>query len=302
MSVLDAITKQYENNKSGKGNNSYQQDFSKYFAVRLEDGINDGEQTIRLMPPKEGVHPLIKEGDTPFDEGHWHSVKVGGKWRKIYCRKHNDGEHCPLCEVSDELWQEWKETGDKGSKELSNSYKARKYYIARLIHREKESDGIKFWRFPHNFKGEGALDKMIPIFTKKGDVTNPREGRDLTLILGRDNKKYTKITSIMSEDPGMLTEDVKTAKEWIGDTTSWKDVYSAQPLDYIQLIADGEIPQWDKNLNKFVAKGDDTEGEASFGNTTKSEPKTEAPVEKTETESKTTTPTIDDSDEDEMPF
>lgn len=297
MSVLDAIAKQYENNKSGNSSGSYEQDFSKYFAVRLEDGENNGEQTIRLMPPKEGVHPIIKEGDTPFDEGHWHSVKVGGKWRKIYCRKHNDGEHCPLCEVSAELWQEWKETGDKGSKELSNSYKARKYYIARLIYRDKEEDGVKFWRFPHNFKGEGALDKMIPIFTKKGDVTNPREGRDLTLILGRDNKKYTKITSIMAEDPGMLTEDVATAKEWVGDETTWKDVYSAQPLDYVQLIADGEIPQWDKNLERFVAKGDESEGESSFGGT-----KSETPVEKPTQKEDTSTKTIDDSDDDEMPF
>ena len=89
MSVLDAIAKQYENNKSGGGNSggSYEQDFSKYFAVRLEDGVDNGELTVRLMPPKKGVHPVNKEGETPFDEGHWHSVKVGGKWRKIYCRK-----------------------------------------------------------------------------------------------------------------------------------------------------------------------------------------------------------------------
>jgi hypothetical protein len=303
MSVLDAIAKQYEDNKAGNSSNtSYEQDFSKYFAVRLEDGENNGEQTIRLMPPKEGVHPLIKEGDTPFDEGHWHSVKVGGKWRKIYCRKHNDGEVCPLCDVSAELWQEWKDTGDKGSKELSNSYKARKYYIARLINRDKESDGVKFWRFPHNFKGEGALDKIIPLFTKKGDITNPREGRDLTIMLGRDNKNYTKITSIMTEDPGVLTDpSAPQAKEWMGDDTSWKDVYSAQPLDYIQLIADGEIPQWDKNLERFVAKGDDSEGESSYKkSTTTTTTESSTPVEKTETTN--TPPTIDDSKDEEMPF
>ncbi len=293
MSVLDAIAKQYEQNKSGNSSGSYEQDFSKYFAVRLEDGENNGEMTIRLMPPKDGVHPVVKEEETPFDEGHWHSVKVDGKWRKIYCRKHNDGEHCPLCDVSEELWQEWKNSGDKASKELSNSYKARKYYITRLIYRDKEGDGVKFWRFPHNFKGEGALDKMIPIFTKKGDITNPREGRDLTLILGRDNKGFTKITSIMSEDPSILTEDVATAKTWVNDDTTWKDVYSAQPLDYVQLIADGEIPAWDKNLERFVAKGSEGEAETSMRAET-----TETPV----TENKTETPTIDDSNEDELPF
>jgi hypothetical protein len=37
MSVLDAIAKQYEKNKTGgnSSSNSYEQDWSKYFAVRL---------------------------------------------------------------------------------------------------------------------------------------------------------------------------------------------------------------------------------------------------------------------------
>jgi hypothetical protein len=266
MSVLDAIAKQYEKSKSGgSSGGSYEQDFSKYFAVRLEDGDNDGESTIRLMPPKEGVHPIVKEGDTPFDEGHWHSVKVGGKWRKIYCRKHNDGEHCPLCEVSADLFKSWKETGNKSDKDLATQYSAKKFYLARVIDRSKEDDGVKFWRFTHNYKGEGILDKIIPLFTKKGDITDPREGRDINIIMGRDNKGYTKVTSILSEDPGVLTDPKGTkAKEWMTEETSWKDIYKAQPLEYVQLIADGETPAWDKNLNKFIAKGDDGDSETSF--------------------------------------
>ena len=35
-------------------------------------------------------------------------------------------------------------------------------------------------------------------------------------------------------------------------------------MDYVQLIADGETPQWDKNLNKFVAKGADEDSETSM--------------------------------------
>jgi len=298
MGVLDAIAKQYENNKTGNSTstNSYEQDFSKYFAVRLEDGVSDGEMTIRIMPPKTGVHPVIKETETPFDEGHWHYLKVGGKWRKIYCRKHNDGEQCPLCDVTEELYQSWKDSGNKEDKELANSYKAKKFYIARLIDRDKENDGIKFWRFPHNYKGEGALDKIIPLFTKKGDITNPRDGRDLTIILGRDNKNFTKITSIMSEDPTVLTDPKSPqAKEWMNDTMSWKDVYSAQPLEYVQLIADGETPVWDKNLGKFIAKGDESEGETSF----KSQPKQE---ENNKPVSTTSESFVDTEDDDEAPF
>ncbi len=292
MSVLDAIAKQYEKNKTGNSSsNSYEQDFSKYFAVRLEEGINNGEQTIRIMPPKTGTHPVNKEGETPFDEGHWHTIKVGGKWRKIYCRKHNDGEYCPLCEVSNDLFKSWKETGNKADKELAQQYSAKKYYMARVIDRSKEEDGVKFWRFTHNYKGEGILDKIIPIFTKKGDITDPREGRDVTLILGRDNKGYTKVTSIMSEDPDVLTDPKsEKAKEWMTDETSWKDVYKAQPLEYVQLIADGETPVWDKNLGKFIAKGDDGDMETSFK--TKTEVVTEV----------NTTANVSSDNNDEEPF
>jgi hypothetical protein len=297
MSVLDAIRKQYEENKGGKTENNYEQDFSKYFAVRLEEGDDNGEMMVRLMPPKKEVHPLIKEEDTPFDEGHWHVIKVGGKWRKIYCRKHNDGEHCPLCEVADELWKSFKETGEKTDKELSNQYKAKKFYIARLIDRNNEKDGVKFWRFPHNFKGEGALDKMIPLFTKKGDITDLREGRDLNIILGRDNKGYTKITSVMAEDPSIIVDPKSPeAKLWVNDKTTWKDVYSAQPLEYVQLIADGEIPTWDKNLEKFVAKGDDSEQETS---SIKQENKTNSkalPVQNTKNED------FGSEEDEDMPF
>lgn len=289
MSVLDAIKQQYENNKKGNTTTSYEQDFSKYFNVRLEEGEDNGEMTIRLMPPKDGVHPVVKEGDTPFDEGHWHTIKVGGKWRKIYCRKHNDGEDCPLCNTVDELWSSWKETGNKEDKELANSYRARKFYLARVIDRDNEADGVKFWRFPHNFKGEGIFDKLIPIFTKKGDISDPREGRDLTIILGRDNKGYTKVTSIMSEDPGVLTDPKSPqAKEWMSDETSWKDVYSSPSLEYVQLIAEGETPVWDKNLEKFVAKGDDSESTVSI----KEEP----------TKKAVTTVDHTEEDDDEQPF
>ena len=61
----------------------------------------------------------------------------------------------------------------------------------------------------------------------------------------------------------------------MSEETSWKDIYKAQPLDYVQLIADGETPAWDKNLNKFIAKGDDSEGETSFK---QQEVKVETPV------------------------
>lgn len=269
MSVLDAIKAQYERNKStNSGSGSFETDFSMYFSPRLEDGEKEGESNIRFLPP-------VEKGGSPFEEAYWHVIQVGGTWKKLYCNKHNDGERCPLCEIEEEL----KSTGDESDKKLAKDFKASKFYVVRVIDRNKEEDGVKFWRFRHNYKGEGPLDKLIPIFTKKGDISDPREGRDITLMLGRDDKKNTKIVSIMAEDPSVLTDPKgENAKKWMGDKRSWKDIYKAQPMEYLELVANGETPVWDKNLSKFIAKSEaeQTKTEAEF-----STKKSSSPVDKT---------------------
>jgi hypothetical protein len=70
-------------------------------------------------------------------------------------------------------------TGSEDDKVLARSYRAKKFYIVKVIDRENEQDGPKFWRFKHNYKGDGALDKIIPIIRSKGDITDVQEGRDL---------------------------------------------------------------------------------------------------------------------------
>lgn len=277
--VLNAIMSQYEKNKNSSGGqkNFEEKDFSMYFNPRLEEGEKTGEAVIRLMPSKV-------KGGSPFEEGYFHVMQVNGQWRKLYCREHNDGETCPLCEVEKAL----KATGSEEDKKIAKTYKAAKFYLARVIDRSKEEDGIKIWRFRHNYKGEGELDKMIPLFTKKGDLSDPREGRDLILMLGRGDKNNTKVTSVMAEDPSILTNDKTKANAWIKSEMTWKDVYKASPLEYLEIIANGETPVWDKKLEKFVAKGEETAA--------KSTPTSSA---------KYSAPEVDDSaegDDDEMPF
>ena len=244
-SVLDSIFNQYEKNKTNSTfDYDNKVDLTKYFSDKLQQGQNSDEKTIRILPNKDG--------GSPFSEAYWHEMQVDGKWTKIYCTNYNDDNRCPICEVEEAL----RLTGNKEDKDLAKTYKPKKFYIAKVVDREKEGEGIKFYRFKHNYTNDGVMDKIVPIFKKRGDITDPREGRDLTFTIGRDQNKNSKVTSIQAEDPSILTEDKDKAKLWFNDTSTWKDVYKAKDMTYMEIVAKQQKPVWDKERKCYVSEDD----------------------------------------------
>ena len=248
MSTFDAVLAQYEKNKqatSGNANKVSQEDrMKKYFTTVLPKGSKGEERRIRILP--------TKDGGSPFVEVYFHEVQVDGKWVKLYDPK-QEGKRSPLNEVYDSLMM----TGVESDRELARQYRSRKFYIVKVIDRDHEQDGVKFWRFKHNAKGEGVLDKIFPIFKNKGDITDPQKGRDLilslTLTKSGTGKEYTSINSVMYEDPTQLHEDENISKQWLDDELVWSDVYSKKGEDYLEMVARGEVPRWDSNSNKWVS-------------------------------------------------
>ena len=251
---LDAVLAQYEKNKQSGGSTKPQmtseERMKQYLSIMLPKGTKSGEKTIRIVP--------TQDGSSPFKEVFFHNTQVQGRWMKIYDPGKDSlgqptGERSPLNEVEEAL----RLAGDAQSKELARSYRSQKFYIVKVIDRDNEEDGVKFWRFKHNWKGDGPIDKIIPIWQKKGDVTDINEGRDLTLMLqavplpgGRG--EYTTVSTVMYEDPGKLSEDETKTKEWTNDERTWKDVYSQKPIEYLEAISKGLDPVWDSELKKYV--------------------------------------------------
>ena len=248
MSTFDAVLAQYEKNKnatSGNSNRVSQEDrMKKYFTTVLPKGSKGEERRIRILP--------TSDGSSPFKEVYFHEVQVDGKWVKLYDPK-QEGKRSPLNEVYEGLMM----TGVESDKELARQYRSRKFYIVKVIDRDHEQDGPKFWRFKHNAKGDGVLDKIFPIFRNKGDITNPETGRDLILSLALTKagtgKEYTTINSVIPEDAGALHTDANVAKTWIDDELVWSDVYSKKGEDYLEMVARGEVPRWDSTSNKWVS-------------------------------------------------
>ena len=244
---LDAVLAQYEKAKSGgsSANKMSQEDrMKKYFAAILTQNENSGQKRLRILP--------TPDGSSPFKEVWYHEVQVEGKWNKIYDPGKNDNERSPLTEIHDELMS----TGKESDKELAKSYKPRKFYIVKVIDRDNEADGVKFWRFKHNYKNEGILDKIIPIWKAKGDITDPEKGRDLIIELAKaktpKGATYTVIQTVMHDDPSPVHTDAETAKSWTEDPLTWADVYSKKPVEYLEAIARGETPRWSSDLGKYV--------------------------------------------------
>jgi hypothetical protein len=258
--LLDAVLAQYEkstqSSSSSTSKMSSEDRMKKYFAALLKDNEKQGQRRVRILP--------TTDGSSPFKEVWFHEVQVDGKWQKFYDPAKNDNERSPLNEVYEELIA----TGRDADKELAKQYKARKFYIVKVIDRDNEQDGVKFWRFKHNYKQEGILDKIIPIWKAKGDITDPDTGRDLILELTKaktgKGATYTVIQTVMYDDPSPISDDETQMSEWVSNEMTWEDVYSKKPVEYLEAIARGETPRWDSEKGGYVYSNNET-SEVSMG-------------------------------------
>jgi hypothetical protein len=285
MSNLDAIMAQYEKNQKGDSQKLSQEDrMKRYFTLLLGEKESTGQRRIRILP--------TTDGSSVFKEAWFHELQVGGYYQKIYDPAGNDNEASPLNDVYHAL----KATKRKDDDELAKDYKAKLFYVVKVIDRDHEEDGPKYWRFKHNYKKDGILDKMIPIFRNKGDISDIDNGRDLIIELVKSKspkgKEYTSVSTIMYDDPTPLSSDANLAKKWIEDESTWKDVYSRKPLEYLEDISRGESTRWDEYQGKYVYLNT-SNSEASFGGAT---------VAKNATVQETSVVVEDDYNDDELPF
>ena len=243
-STLDSILDQYKTNTSSATANYSKKtyDLKNYFTTFLEKGVDSAKKVIRILP--------TKDGGTPFVELMVHKIKVNGEYKTYPCLKHEEQKECPFCEAREALLA----TGQASDKELAKTYSSKKTYVVKVIDRNAETEGVKFWRFSHDYRKTGTLDKIIGIIQEVGDIVNANTGRDLTINIARDTNKIPVIQSIIQKDPSKLTTSRETGLSWLADERTWRDVYSVKPYDYLYLIVKGLEPAWDKVNNKWADK------------------------------------------------
>jgi len=292
--ALDAMLAQYEKNnapKYVKSETAKVYDLKNYFNTFIKEGVKSATKQIRVLP--------TTDGSTPFVELHAHKVQVDGEWKTFPCLKHEKGEACPFCEAREALLA----TGKDSDKELAKKYNARKMYVVKVIDRDNEEEGVKFWRFNHDYRKEGIYDKIIGVLNAiKKDVTNAETGRDLLLTINRNQNGIPVVSAVASLDPSGLSEDQDQKTEWLEDVRTWEDVYSVRTYDYLEIIVKGGVPVWDKDEKKFVDKASIGTDENSTleSELTMGVENVKANVQAAEA---TTTATVSvEEDEDDLPF
>ena len=267
--VFEAMMKQYENSHNGGVRATAKKyDLKNYFSTYLPKGVNQETKRIRILPPEEGK-------ETSFTVLWGHKAQVDGEWKTFPCLKHEEGEACPFCEARQALLS----TGKESDKELAKKYSPRMMYVVKVIDRDKESEGVKFWRFNHDYRKTGTMDKIMgAIKAVQHDITDTETGRDLLINIARDQNNRPAVQSITYPiESTQLSSDETTKNSLVSDSRTWRDVYSTRNYDYLAIVVSGETPVWDKEKDKFVSKEkqnteanqneiDDLDSELTMGN------------------------------------
>lgn len=260
----EEILRQKENEKK-KPINVFSE--KNYLQARL--GKNEDTKTlvVRLLP-------FTKEGGSPFHKVYMHQVRVNKElspsgWKIFPCPSKN-GNHsdCPFCEIAQESklakLNATTEFDKKRYNDVEFANSPREMWIARVIERGHEEDGVKFWLFAHSKKGDGVFDKIFNIFqrrfekaAKNGEYNNIFDlnaGKDLLITLTKDTNNKTVINITDDDEKTPLSNDYDLALKWLNDEKDWTSVYTFKPYDYMAIVAQGGIPVFNKDEKKFVDK------------------------------------------------
>jgi hypothetical protein len=175
------------------------------------------------------------------------------------------GEACPFCEAKEALYA----TGDKDDAKLAGKYAPRLTYVVKVIDRDNEDHGVKFWRFNHDGRKEGIYDKIFGVINAiKKDIAHPETGRDLVLTVGRNQNNVPIVTSVAQLDPSPLHTDEATKQSWLSHDKTWQFVYPVKNYEYMEIVVKGGTPVWDREKNCFVKKSEGKPVDASESETT----------------------------------
>jgi len=256
-------------------------------------------ETFRILPPLENREYIetayfhVVNLNSPTGKRYNKKIYCPAHNDKLQPKKNAQGDiikdmegkpvmvmsYCPLCEKYKKKLAE-QDNSVKGIKRESMNpqqlavkkkndeiykeaiqWQAKEFHIVRGIDKGSDKDGVKFWRFKHNYKKQGVQDKLLPVLSSYVDQfgldpTDPQKGCDLIITVvdaqmaGR-TLTYKDVSSITSRNGTKLHEDPIVVKLWLNDKIIWREVFrpptapNLETVEYLERVSRGVDPYWD---------------------------------------------------------
>ena len=236
-------------------------DVKNYLNVKLTGKESEKTLNIRLFN-------LNTEKKTPFEEVYMHYYSK--EKRSFVCAKKTKNVpegtecNCPFCDIRENAAKAQIGSNPEEYEKLKKIFKengATLNYVVRVIDRDDEEFGVKFWKI-----SQATYESILSIYRlhKKAniDIFDTQKGRDLIITIKKSDgkSKIANISASLSESK--LAETKEKVEAIINDTKVWSDVYGVKPYDYLYILINGGTPFYDKSLSKWVPKkeeGNDSE-------------------------------------------
>lgn len=272
--TADAVEEMRENNQNQGFTPKKKFDVRNYLNTSLAEGETSREIRIRILP-------ISLENSFPFLELKTHSLKVDKNisksgFKTYVCLnspnlnlKHK--ERCPICSKATEYYQLSQATADQGEKKAyldkAKSMFNKTTYIARVIERGKEDEGVKFWRFNARNDGKDPFNLINNLYKRRRDeateageeepynIYDLNNGKDLYVTITRASSGRGVTFSVTDAGPRTpLSKDFDLANSWLSDEKVWSDMYGIKDANYLSIISEDLIPVWDNESMSYVGK------------------------------------------------
>lgn len=199
----------------------------------------EGKNVIRILPRKNHT-------DNPFIELYIHGTIGKGK----YVSPITFGERDPIEEFGQTLRgegglskEDWLKTRD--------FFPYQRTYVP-IIVRGKESEGVKYWAF-----GKTVYSSLISFMTDSeyGDITDPQEGRDLTVEYVPQKKSdtgFAKTTFRVSPKQSPVSADAAVVKTLLSEQPDLMEAFTIVSYDELKGILESYLnPTTSPGISKY---------------------------------------------------
>jgi hypothetical protein len=188
--------------------------------------------------PKEGQTYSIRvlstpDGD-PFKE-YWFHYELGTQGGFL-CPKKNFGDSCPVCDFASKLFKE----KDEDSTKMAKKFLPRQRFFSPIVVRGEEKEGVKVWGY-----GKLAYQDLINLVLNPdyGDITDPENGTDLTILANKapgQSYPMTKITPARKTSKLCQGSDSE-CKELMESVPNFEALHTRKTTQEVSVILDGHL-------------------------------------------------------------